>query len=82
MLIYLYERIRIEMIGMSMRNIDRIYTLHFFWIELYFCIAFHEVSHSVVREPTIDEDPYIVTCRICYINEELSMSERSDDHRK
>ncbi len=68
------------MIGMSVRDIDRVYTLHFFWIKFYLGTAFHEIAYGVVREPGIDEDPYIVSGRIRYIDEELGMSERSDDH--
>ena len=68
------------MIGMSVRDIDRIYRAQTLGIEFYFYIAFHEIAYSIVREPTIYEDPYIVSGRIRYIDEELGMSERSDDH--
>ncbi len=80
MLIYLHECIWIEVIGMSMRDIDGIDGRDSLRIEFYFCIAFHEIAHSVVREPTIDEDPYIVSARIRDIDEELGVPERSDDH--
>ena len=68
------------MISVSMRDIDRIYTLHFLGIELDFDWSLHQISDSIVREPAIYEDTYIVSVRIRYIDEELGMSEGGDDH--
>jgi hypothetical protein len=70
------------MIRMSMRDIDRIDRAQFLWIEPEASTALHQISYDIVREPSIDEDPYTIPCWIRYIDEELSMSEGCDDHRE
>ncbi len=82
MLIYLYKRIRVKVICMSMRNINCINRSYFLCIEFYFDWSLHQISYSIVWEPTIDENSYSMTIRIHYVNEEFGMSERGDNHRK
>ena len=78
---YLHQRIRIKMITMRMGNIDNIDGIDFRRIECYLHTALHQVSESIIREPTIDEDPHCMSIRIHDIDQELRMSERGDDHR-
>ena len=65
-----------------MGYIDCIYSLDFTRIKAYLHGTFHKVSYGIVREPCIDEDAHIVSVWIQGIDEELSMSEGCDDHRK
>lgn len=78
--IYLPECIRIEMVCMRVRNIDRIYRGEFFSVQSHFHCTLHHISGDIVREPRVDKDTDIFSLAIHYIDEKLGMSERSNDH--
>ena len=80
MFIELYEGIGIKVITMRMGDIECIDTREFLSIEPHFHRAFHEVSESIIREPSIDEDADISTFGIGDIDEEFGMSEWGDNH--
>ena len=63
-----------------MRYIDRIDRTHLYRIEPDLRGPLHEISYRVAWEPRVDEDTYSLSLIIRYIDEELCMSERGDDH--